>query len=369
MQSHYTGDTPYWVWIDLNNSLARWKSPIFNIPFSRNSKSSVWKPNFFPRQAKPKILFALHFHYAVDIQNRFWFDLDNSLNRWKKQLLNSQNSAIREIRKIPYEIPTFFLVKLYHFFCYTLSLHWWYSIPRLVWFGQLHNPMKKTFFEIPFSRNSKSSVWNTNFFSDKVYQFFFALESHYTGDTPYRVCFDFDNSLTRWKWISFKFAKIRILRNSQKSVWKPKFFPRQAKPKILFAFHCHYNGDTQHRVWFDLGNSMTRWQLFAGNFLGNFFAGQDIPQILFALHCHYTVDTQYRVWFDLDNSLTRWKRPIFKIPFLRNSKSSVWKPNFFPRQAKPKILFALHCHYTVDIQNRVRSDLDNSLTRWKKNWF
>ena len=97
----------------------------------------------------------------------------------------------------------------------------------------------------------------------------------------------------------------------------------------------------------------------------HFFLGK-LYQQFFALHCHYTRDTPYRVWFGLDNSLTRWKRPIFKIPFSRNSKSSVWKTKFFPRQAKPKILFALHSHYTGDTAHRVWFDLDNSLTRWKK---
>ena len=100
-----------------------------------------------------------------------------------------------------------------------------------------------------------------------------------------------------------------------------------------------------------------------------FFPRQAIPNTLFAVHSHYTGDTQYRVWFDLDNSLTRWKRPIFKIPFSRISNSSVWKPKFFPRQAKPKILFALHCHYTGDTQYRVWFDLENSLTRWKRTIF
>ena len=51
---------------------------------------------------------------------------------------NSQNSVWKTI---------FLLGKLYHqLFCFTLSLHWWYSIPSLVWFGQLLNPMKKTYF-------------------------------------------------------------------------------------------------------------------------------------------------------------------------------------------------------------------------------
>ena len=101
----------------------------------------------------------------------------------------------------------------------------------------------------------------------------------------------------------------------------------------------------------------------------HFFPRQAIPKNFFALHSHYAGDTAYRVWFDLDNFLTRWKRTIFKIPFSRNSKSSVWKPNFFPRQAKLKILFALLFNYTGDTQYRVWFDLDNSLTRWKRNFF
>ena len=102
----------------------------------------------------------------------------------------------------------------------------------------------------------------------------------------------------------------------------------------------------------------------------NFFPKQAKLKIFFALHSHYTGDTPYRVWFELDNSLTRWKKkPIFKTPFSRNSKSSVGKPNFFPRKAKPKIFFAEHCPYTGETPYRVWFDLDNSLTRCKRIFF
>ena len=121
----------------------------------------------------------------------------------KKFFLNSQKFAIHENRKIPYEDPKFFLGKLYHFF---------------------------------------------------------ALHFHYTSDTPYRVWFDLDSCLTRWKRIFFK-----ILTNSQftkiaKFHMKTQIFPRQAIPKVLFDLHSHYNGDTPFRVWFDLENSLTRWK-------------------------------------------------------------------------------------------------------------
>ena len=303
----------------------------------------------------------------------------------KNYFLNSQKLALREIHKIPYENPFF---------------------PR-------------------------QAIQNT----------LFAVHSRYTGDTQYRVWFDLDNSLSRWKKLFFKFSKTRTSRKSQNSVWKPNFFPRQAIPSTLFDVHCHYTDGTQYRVWFYLDNSLTRWKRSFLNFLFReiqkvpyeilnffrkrytknffcftlslhwwyctsslvwvgqllvpmkknyflnsqkfalreirktpyenpiFFPRQAIPNTLFDVHCHYAGGTQYRVWFYLDNSLTRWKRPIFKIPFSLNSKSSKRKPNFFPRQAKPKILFALHCHYTGDTQYRVWFDLDNSLTRWKRSFF
>ena len=126
---------------------------------------------------------------------------------------------------------------------------------------------------------------------------------------------------------------------------KTHFFPRQAKEKILFALHYQYTGDTQCRVWFDLGNSLTRWKTVIFKILKNsqfakfakfrmkthFFPRQAKEKILFALHYHYTGDTQYRVWFDFDKSLTRWKRIFFKLSKIRNSRNSpnsVWKTIF-----------------------------------------
>ena len=47
LQSRYKCNTPYRVWLDLNNSLTRWKRPIFKIPYSRKTQISLWKTNFF----------------------------------------------------------------------------------------------------------------------------------------------------------------------------------------------------------------------------------------------------------------------------------------------------------------------------------
>ena len=131
---------------------------------------------------------------------------------------------------------------------------------------------KKPIFKIPFSRNSKSSVWKPNFFPKQAKpKILFALYSLYTGDTPYSVCFDLDNSLTRWKRPIFK---IPFSRNSKSSAWKTKFFPRQQAKPILFALHCHYTGDTQYRVWFDLGNSLIRWETTIFKMLKNSQVGK-----------------------------------------------------------------------------------------------
>ena len=247
----------------MDNSLTRWKRPNFKIPFSRISNSSVWKPNFSPRQAKPKILFALHCHYTGDTQYRVWFDLDNSLTRWKRTIFkireNSQYAKFAKFR------------------------------------------MK------------------THFFLGKQYQQLFALHCHYTGDTPYWVWFDLDNSLTDENELFLKFAKICTSRNSQNSVWKPILFLRQAIPKKTFC--CTLIALVIHNTEFGLIGK-THWPDEKELFLKfskirnsrisqkpvwkpKVFPRQAIPKVLFSLHSHYTGDTPYRVWFDLDISLTR----------------------------------------------------------------
>ena len=56
---------------------------------------------------------------------------------WPDDKELSLKFAIREIRKISFENPVFFLGKQSYanlFSWFTLSLHWLYSIPSLVWF-------------------------------------------------------------------------------------------------------------------------------------------------------------------------------------------------------------------------------------------
>ena len=119
----------------------------------------------------------------VETQYRFWFDLDNPLTRWRKNFfLISQKFAISEIRKIPYGNPTFSWARSTKFFiCFTLSLHWWYFIPRLVSFGQLPNPMKKNLFlKFLFREIQKVLYEKPIFLLSKLNQKYFLLYSLFT---------------------------------------------------------------------------------------------------------------------------------------------------------------------------------------------
>ena len=49
-----------------------------------------------------------------------------------------------------------------------------------------------------------------------------------------------------------KFAKFRM---------KTQLFPGHALPNFLFALRSHYTGATPYRIWFDLDNSLTRWKI------------------------------------------------------------------------------------------------------------
>ena len=66
-----------------------------------------------------------------------------------------------------------------------------------------------------------------------------------------------DNSLTRWKNLFLKF----FFREIQKVLYEnPTFRLGKLNKKYFFALKCHYNGDTPYRVWFDLDNSLTQWK-------------------------------------------------------------------------------------------------------------
>ena len=109
LHSNYTGDTPYLVWVDLDNSLVRWKRPIFNICYSGNTEISVWKTYFFPRQAISKNSLFYTLITLVILHNEF--DLIWT-TPWSDEKDLFSKLVIREIRKFPYEILFFFLGNL-----------------------------------------------------------------------------------------------------------------------------------------------------------------------------------------------------------------------------------------------------------------
>ena len=94
---------------------------------------------------------------------------------------------------------------------------------------------------------------------------------------------------------------------------------------------------------------------------------QAIPKNPFVLHFTYTGDTPYGVWFNLNNFSTQWITPIFKNPFSR--KKFRMKYYFFTRQAIATTLFVLHSTYTGDTPCRVLLHLDNSMTQSKRTIF
>ena len=193
----------------------------------------------------------------------------------------------------------------------------------------------------------------SSFFLGKLYQNFFCFRIyHGILHTEFGLIW---TSLTRWKRPIFK---IRYSRNSQNSVWKPNFFHASYTKKS----NSRYPWDILYRVWFDLNNSYSLPRKKVSFSYGNlrnsrilnfknrsFSSGQAsyTKTFFFVLHSIYTWDSPYRVWYE-NISLTRWKRPIFKIRYSRNSQISVWKTNFFPRQAIEKILSILQSKYTVN---------------------
>ena len=116
--------------------------------------------------------------------------------------------VIREIRKLPYENLTFFLDKLYQIFFlfFTLAtediLHAEFgSIWKSLWLDEKDLFLKFVIRE--FAYIHEISVWNTNFFLF-IFYLLFVLHSRNPWDTPHRVWFYLNNSLTWWKKLYLK---------------------------------------------------------------------------------------------------------------------------------------------------------------------
>ena len=119
------------------------------VRISRNSKNSVWKLIFLLGQLyKKSFCFTLSLHGWYYRPSRVWFDLDNSLTRWKRITFKIlKNSQFAKFANFPMKTQIFSYASYTKTsFCLTLSLHCWHSISRLVWFGELLSPMKKAYF-------------------------------------------------------------------------------------------------------------------------------------------------------------------------------------------------------------------------------
>ena len=108
LHSRYTDDTPYRVWFDLDNSLTRWKKIkiLKNSQFAKFAKFRM-KTQLFPRRAQPKIFLLYTLITQMILHTAFGLIWTTPLPDEKDFFWNSQNFAIREIRKIPFEKPFF----------------------------------------------------------------------------------------------------------------------------------------------------------------------------------------------------------------------------------------------------------------------
>ena len=217
---------------------------------SRNSQNSVWILIFFLGKLYQKLFgFTLSLHWWYPIPSLVWFGqlLDPMKRKFFKILKNSQFAKFAKFRIKNHFFPRHSIPTT---FCFPLSLHCWYSIPSLVWFGQLLDPLKKNlkFSKIRNSRNSHYSVWKPKFFLARSTKKFFDLHSYYTGDTPYRVWFNLDNSLTRWKKPVFKilFLEIRKIPYENPIFFRGKF--HQFFFCFTLSFHWWYS--IPSLVWF-----------------------------------------------------------------------------------------------------------------------
>ena len=89
LRSNYAADTLYRVWSDFNNSFTRWKRHISKTCYSLNIRNNRKFPyeilTFLLCQLFQKF-FYLHSNYTADTLYRVRLHLDDSVNRWKRPI-------------------------------------------------------------------------------------------------------------------------------------------------------------------------------------------------------------------------------------------------------------------------------------------
>ena len=83
-------------------------------------------------------------------------------------------------------------------------------MPSLVQFEQLYDSIKKTYFQNYFFEIIAKFRMKTNFFPRQdIAKILFALDSIYTGNIPYQVWFNLNNSMTLSKRPIFKITYLK----------------------------------------------------------------------------------------------------------------------------------------------------------------
>ena len=310
------------------------------------------KTQLFPRHALPKIFLLFTLITLVILHTAFGLIWTTPWPAEKKikfsKIRNSRNSQ-NSVWK-----PNFFLGALNQFFfCFTLSLHWWYSIPRLVWFGQLLDPVKKIFFKIlkisQFAKFAKFRMKNLFFPRRAQPNFFllFTLISLVILHTAFGLIWT-----TPWPAEKkLKFSKFRNSRNSQNSVWKPNFFLGALNHFFCFTLSLHWWYSIPRLVWFgQLLDPMkkiffkilkiSQFAKFAKFRMKNlFFPRHALPNsfLLFTLISLVILHTAFGlIW------TTPWpaekKIKILKISQFAKFAKFRMKTQLFPRRAQPFFL-------------------------------
>ena len=371
LEFRHPWDTQYQVWFNFDNSLTRRNFYIFENRISEKVDISDWNMNFFSRQAMPKILSVLDFRHPWDTQYQVWFNLDNYLNR--RNFYIFENRISEKVDISDWNTNFFSRQTIPKILSVLDSRHPW-DTPCQVWFNLDNYLNRRNFyiFENRISEKVDISDWNTNFFSRQtIPKILSVLELRHPWDTPYKVWFNLDNSLTRRNFYIFE---NRISEKVDISDWNMNFFSRQAMPKILSVLDFRHPWDTQYQVWFNLDNYLNRRNFYIfenrisekvdiSDWNTNFFSRQTIPKILSVLDSRHPWDTPCQVWFNLDNYLNRRNFYIFENRISEKVDISDWNTNFFSRQTIPKILSVLDFRHPWDTQYQVWFNLDNSLTR------
>ena len=201
----------------------------------------------------PKILFVLQSSYPWYTWYRVWFDLNNSLTRRKRPIFKyTYLKLFGNNSKIPYEILTFFLGKLYQKIFLHYNLHTTSSLGYQ--FGSLWTTPwpdeKDLFLKFVICEIRKFPCEKLTFFIGKLYQKFFLfynLVTHGTLDTEFGSIWT-----TPWPYEKYYISKLNIWNNCKFPYAKLTFFLGKLYQKFFLFYNLVTHGtlDTEFgSIW------------------------------------------------------------------------------------------------------------------------